>query len=107
MKKLDGLKEPVKLIPQTGEDISQLKIPTLRDVMSQTVATVRGISGEKSVRLMKVGLALMSTDDTLEMEDADFELLKEVVGLPGPYTSFIMGQALAKIQEVELRSLKN
>lgn len=104
MKKIEGLEAKVQLLPAAGEDISALKIPTLRDVYLTIVSNARNVNGEKAVRLMKVGMALLVAKDSIDLEDADFDLLKEVVGSPGPYTSIIMGQAYGKLQEIEKRA---
>mgnify|MGYP001607779762 CR=1 FL=1 len=104
MKKLEGLAAEIKILPNEGEDLSKVKIPIMRSVLTNIVANTRGITGEKSIRLTKIGLALLVAKDTLELEDADFELLREIAGQPGPYVSFIMGQALDLLNETSKKS---
>lgn len=108
MKSIEGMAEKVKIIPASEkEDLSKLEIPTVRMVILNSVANARGFSGEKAVRLTKMGLALMVSGNDILLEDADYDLLKEVLnGVQQPYTSFIMGQAINVVANAKEQEAK-
>lgn len=100
MKTLKGLNEPIKTIKMPNDPVD-LHIPTVRDVILTTVANNRSVTGPGTVRLTRMGLAFLVANETMELEDADFEILKEVFKSATPYTSFVTGQVNMILEEAE------
>lgn len=100
MKRLSGLNEPIKII-QLESDKQEIKVPIMKDVFLNIIGNSRNIPGDKTVRVTKMGLAFMVVKDTIDLEDADYDLLVDMVKGTKIYTDFIMGQALMLLEKAK------
>lgn len=100
MKKLSGLNEPIKII-KLESDTQEIKVPRMKDVLLNIIGNARNIPGEKTIRVTKMGLAFMVVKDSIELEDADFDLLVEMVKGGKIYTDFITGQVLLLLESAK------
>lgn len=104
MKTITGINDKVRVLLLPNEDPTKMEIPTYRSIFTNCIAMTRKFSGEKALRLVLIGMTLMDMDpkeDSIELEDQDHALLKEIMSSEGPFNSFIMGQALQQIINAE------
>jgi len=82
--------------------------PTLREVLLTEISLETGIKGPQAIRLTRLGLNIMDAKDDIEIEDADFELLREVLknpkhvrGIPVGFPSAIIGAVEMRLEEIK------
>jgi len=99
MKTLKGIKaKPEPLDPEQKLD----GIPTYQTMMKYSVSMNLGKSAENSIECYQVGLKLKLDQDEIQLEDAEFKVLKEAVEAnPMRYMAHFHGQLMLKIREWE------
>lgn len=76
--------------------------PTYKELILNSVGAIRGLEPAKVVRLGKLGTLVMVMKSEQELEDADFELLREVVEKAKIYPDFWVGLTVDKFKVAEL-----
>lgn len=79
-------------------------IPTFKDIYSECVGRFRAKeqSAKKNMQILDLTRKLLKAEDTLSLENADFDLLKEAVDQNAPgYFPFYIGQAAEAIKDVQ------
>lgn len=106
MKKIKGLEDklsPIEELPK-GVDV---KLPTYRAMFKAAVGNSLGKSGEESIDLYQVGMKLKIEGDSIDLEDAEFKLLREACEKnPAQWTAHYHAQVLMKLKEAEIEKKK-
>lgn len=99
MKTIKGIDEKIKHFEEApGSD----NLPTFRKMFLLGVGSQKGANGEEAISLYSVGLKIRDAKDSVELEDADFNLLKKACNdNPAAWLSFYHGQVLLKLKEAE------
>ena len=107
MKKLRGLDDrPQPLEKDTSKEVRE-QIPKFRRLYKMAVGNAMGRDAENAIELYQVGLKLRIDSDTIELEDAEFKLLKEKVeGNDAKFASTIHAQMILRIREDEKVSIE-
>ncbi len=99
MKTLNGLNR--KLNPPNLRT-EQEAIPTYRDVLIDSLKFSRPKDGSESIKLNRLADKVFDSTETLQVEDADFLLLKEKTNANATgYLTWVHGQVMEKILEWE------
>jgi hypothetical protein len=103
MKTIRGLNERlVNLMTNTGG----AEAPTYKEVILNSIGAIRGLEPAKVVRLGKLGVTALTMKDSQDFEDADFELIKEVIEKAKIYPDFWVGVVQQKLKDTEFESVK-
>ena len=70
---------------------------TLREVLLQHVGGYRAADGKSAVMAYRIGLRIYEAGASLEIEDAEFDLLKKALAEP-KFTALVMGQVFGMIE---------
>ena len=101
MKKVKGLDEKLS----TVEDIpdgTNLKVPTYRMMFKSAVGGSLAKSGDDAIEHYQLGLKLRLDGNEIDLEDAEFKLLKGVVEKnPSQWAAHFHAQVVLKIKESE------
>lgn len=77
--------------------------PTFKDVFVDSLKFSKATNGAESIRLNRLANKIFDAADELDLEDAEFELLKNKVNENGGgYFAWAHGQAMEKILESEI-----
>lgn len=105
MKTIKNLDQTIRLI---GIKLENVAPPTLREVLLTEVSLVMDVRGPQAIQLTRIGLKIMDAGADVELEDADFALLREVLrkpkqrgGIPVGHASVMIGAVDAVLEEVE------
>jgi len=95
MKKITGLDEPVSVVIARPQDEKAPKL-ILREVLLVELSLSK--KAKDKMRLYKIGVDLMNAKKDIELEDADFQILKDVLETPA-HPDFIIGGILQKMED--------
>jgi hypothetical protein len=96
MKTVKSIKEkPTAIVEGDG-----INVPTFQNMMRYSVGM--NVSGEKSIDAVQVGLKLSVEQDEVQLEDAEFELLKSACRTnPMKYGDHFQGQLMTILKAAE------
>lgn len=102
MKTIKGLlSKPVPTEMQIEKGIKEVR-DTYRKMFKQAVEHTLGKSKENAIENYQLGLKLMQDQDEIQLEDAEFKLLKEACeSNPLQWISHFQAQILIKLKESE------
>lgn len=104
MKKLIGVDEKLGYFTDEIDEKSREALPTYRKLFKAAVGMVKAKDGDQAIDLHQLGLKLCvaNSDGCLEIEDAEFKLLKQVCGdNPVQWIASFHGQVMVRLKESE------
>ena len=101
MKTLKGLDEKVaNVLTNTGG----IEPPSYKEIILNSVGSVRGLEPAKVVKLGKLGLIVLAMKNDQELEDGDFDLLREVIQKAHVYPDFWLGLCDEKFKQADFEA---
>lgn len=106
MKTIKGITE--KLAVFSLRETQEVDSNSFQDVFRTIISLSIGKSAEQALEMFEIGLKLKNNKESnLELEDAEFKLLKEKVEAnPNQQPAFFHAQLLLKLKEAENDSIK-
>jgi len=74
---------------------------TLKIVLLNMIGMHQAANGEEAIKLYDIGIRINQSNNSIELEDSDFELVKKIVDLSKVLASIVTAQVLKYFKELE------
>lgn len=100
MKKIEGLGERLKSL--TVRDKKAGLVPTMKDVLSESVGRKKPESAKQSVALFKLTDKILEAKNSVEVGDVEYDMIKECLAEnPAGYFPYYHGQVMEILDKIK------
>lgn len=101
MKTIKGIEEKLSLVEDVAPG-ADVQLPSYRQMFKAAVGNSLGKDGDNSIDLYQLGLKLKVEGKSLDLEDAEFKLLKTACETnPAQWKAHFHAQVLIKLKDSE------